>query len=70
MTQLPLLSLLGAFFAGRLSVKSSNCLNTSAFFLTQSEIQLIFSHGLDNDRDHKKALRQVLHWPKMDVFIN
>ncbi|WP_245246349.1 hypothetical protein [Nostoc sp. ATCC 53789] len=26
----------------------------SAFFLTQSEIQLIFSHGLDNDRDRNE----------------
>ncbi|MEH2394916.1 MAG: tyrosine-type recombinase/integrase [Nostoc sp.] len=28
-----------------------------AFFLTQSEIQLIFSHGLDNDRDACGGLR-------------
>ncbi|WP_442936326.1 hypothetical protein [Nostoc sp.] len=29
--------------------------------LTQSEIQLIFSHGLENDRDRK---------PKHDIYSN
>jgi hypothetical protein len=43
-------------FSKKLSVKRINSFNTSAFFLTQSEIQLIFSHGLDNDRDRKKTL--------------
>ncbi|MEH2203229.1 MAG: hypothetical protein V7K53_03985 [Nostoc sp.] len=49
--------------SGRLSVKSFNCLNTSAFFLTQSEIELIFNHGLDNDRDRKKERSLSLFLP-------